>query len=197
MNNGSEVPRGPIAWGGEAGGTRREFLRNGLRVAGLAGGAGAAGWLSHRAGAADMVWQIDPRKCLCCGRCATHCVLEPSAVKCVNWFPICGYCDLCTGYFEPQPNSLDTGAENQLCPTSAIVRKFIEDPYFEYTIDEDRCIACAKCIEGCRLFGNGSFHLQVRHDRCVNCNECAIAKACPGDAFYRTPVSEPHFRFTR
>ena len=176
--------------------TRREFLRNGLRVAGLTGAGVLAGVLANRSTAADTVWQIDPRKCLCCSRCATECVLEQSAVKCVNWFPICGYCDLCTGYFEPQPNALNTAAENQLCPTAAIIRKFVEDPYYEYTIDEDLCIGCSKCIEGCRLFGNGSFHLQVRHDRCVNCNECAIAKACPGDAFYRAPAAEPHFRFT-
>jgi electron transport complex protein RnfB len=181
---------------GGDGTTRREFFRNGLRVAGLTGAGVAAGALGHRVAAGDTVWQIDPRKCLTCSRCATECVLEQSAVKCVNWFPICGYCDLCTGYFEPQPNGLNTGAENQLCPTSAILRKFIEDPYFEYLIDEDLCIGCAKCIEGCRLFGNGSFHLQVRHDRCVNCNECAIAKACPGDAFYRAPAADPYFHFT-
>ena len=72
----------------------------------------------------------------------------------------------------------------------------VPDPYFEYTIDENLCIGCAKCIEGCRLFGNGSFHLQVRHDRCVNCNECRIGKACPGDAFYRAPASDPYFHFT-
>ncbi|MBL9127979.1 MAG: hypothetical protein JNL97_10050, partial [Verrucomicrobiales bacterium] len=52
------------------------------------------------------------------------------------------------------------------------------------------------CVEGCKLFGNGSFHLQVRHDRCLNCNECAIAKCCPGDAFYRAPVGDPYYRFT-
>ena len=176
--------------------TRREFLRNGLRVAGLTGAGVAAGLAIPKSSPADTVWQIDPRKCLCCSRCATDCVLEQSAVKCVNWFPICGYCDLCTGYFEPQPNGLNTGAENQLCPTSAILRKFVEDPYFEYRIDEDLCIGCAKCVEGCRLFGNGSFHLQVRHDRCLNCNECAIAKACPGDAFRRVPASDPYYRFT-
>ena len=41
-------------------------------------------------------------------------VLDPSAVKCVQAAPICGYCKLCTGYFEPQPISLNTAAENQL-----------------------------------------------------------------------------------
>ncbi|MHC4761400.1 MAG: hypothetical protein ACYS9H_08680 [Planctomycetota bacterium] len=34
-----------------------------------------------------------------CGNCATHCVLNESAVKCVHAYAMCGYCDLCTGYF--------------------------------------------------------------------------------------------------
>ena len=54
---------------------------------------------------------------------------------------------------------LHTGAENQLCPTAAIKRTFIEDPYFQYDIEEQLCIGCAKCVEGCNTFGNGSLHL--------------------------------------
>jgi electron transport complex protein RnfB len=114
-------------------------------------------------------------------------VLEQSAVKCVQAYAMCGYCDLCTGYLDPEPFGRNTGAENQLCPTAAIKRTFIEDPYFEYTIDETLCIGCAKCVEGCNRFGNGSFYLQVRHDRCLNCNECSIARVCPADAFVRVP----------
>ena len=87
---------------------------------------------------------------------------------------------------------LDTGAENQLCPTGAITRKYIEKQsgvrYFEYTIDERLCIACGKCVVGCRLM-NGSLYLQVRHDRCLNCNECSIAVACPAQAFRRVPAA--------
>ena len=83
---------------------------------------------------------------------------------------------------------MNTGAENCLCPTAAIRRSYVEDPYFEYTIDEQLCIGCAKCVEGCNRFGNGSLFLQVRHDRCVNCNECAISKVCAGDAFRRVPA---------
>lgn len=173
-------------------GNRRAFLRTGLRGAGLVGLGGAAGLLTARGDADDLVWQIDPDKCIECGKCATHCVLEESAVKCVNQFERCGYCDLCTGYFEPNPSALDTGAENQLCPTGAIVRRFVEDPYFEYTIDKSLCIGCAKCVEGCELFGNGSLYLQVQHDRCLNCNECGIAKSCPSQAFRRVPASQPH-----
>ena len=105
---------------------------------------------------------------------------------------MCGYCQLCTGYFEPDPIDLNTGAENQLCPAGAIIRTFVEDPYYEYTIDERLCIGCAKCVDGCNRFGNGSLYLQVRHDRCVNCNECSIARVCPADAFRRVPVSQPY-----
>lgn len=138
-----------------------------------------------------MVWQIDPTKCVQCGQCATHCVLNPSAVKCVHLFSLCGYCKLCFGYFRPGTKTLTSGAENQLCPTGAIGRSFIEDPYYEYIINETLCIGCAKCVKGCNAFGNGSLCLQVRHDICVNCNECAIARACPAGAFYKIPAAKP------
>lgn len=58
-------------------------------------------------------------------------------------------------------------------------------------IDEDLCFGCARCVEGCNRFGNGSLSLQVRHNRCLNCNDCAIARVCPGDAFRRVPVDHP------
>jgi electron transport complex protein RnfB len=177
--------------------SRRDFLRGGLRVAGMTGAGVLVGVASHEMVDDGLVWQIDPAKCVRCGRCATECVLEQSAVKCVHSFDICGYCELCTGYFEPQPNALNTGAENQLCPTAAIIRKFIEDPYFEYHIDEDLCIGCGKCVEGCNRFGNGSLYLQVRHDRCVNCNECSIARVCPADAFRRVPAEHPYLLKTK
>jgi len=140
------------------------------------------------------IWQLDPNRCIACGRCQTNCVLDLSAVKAVNCFALCGYCDNCTGYFPTKDYVLDTGAENQLCPTGAIARKYIEKqggvPYFEYTIDESLCIACGKCVVGCRLM-NGSLYLQVRHDRCLNCNECSIAVACPAEAFRRVLVDSP------
>lgn len=172
--------------------SRRQFLRNGARVAAMTGLGVLTGVLASRTTANSTVWQIDPKKCLHCERCATHCVLEQSAVKCVHAYAVCGYCQLCTGYFEPSPNDLNTGAENQLCPTAAIKRSFVEDPYYEYTIDERLCIGCAKCVEGCNRFGNGSLFLQIRHDRCVNCNECAISKVCPGDAIRRVPAERPY-----
>ena len=172
---------------------RRKFLGDTLRVAGALGIGGAVAALAARKGRSDkLVWQLDPAKCISCGNCATYCVLDESAVKCTHSFGMCGYCQLCTGYFEPEPNDLNTGAENCLCPTAAIKRTYVEDPYYEYTIDERLCIGCAKCVEGCNRFGNGSLFLQVRHDRCVNCNECAISKVCTGDAFRRVPADHPY-----
>ncbi len=171
---------------------RREFLQSGVRLS-LALALGGVGGLSlSKVTKDEYVWQIDPFKCTQCGRCATECVLTPSAVKCVHAFDLCGYCDLCGGYLRPDSNARTTAAENQLCPTSAIKRKFVEDPYFEYTIDEDLCIGCAKCVKGCTSFGNGSLHLQIIHDICLNCNECSIARRCPSDAISRVPASEAY-----
>ena len=172
--------------------TRRQFLRNGARLMTMTGLGVAAGALASRSTGAAWVWQLDPAKCLHCGNCATQCVLEQSAVKCVHAYAVCGYCQLCTGFFWPEPNQLTTAAENQLCPTAAIKRTYVEDPYYQYSIDENLCIGCAKCVEGCNRFGNGSLFLQIRHDRCLNCNECAIARTCPGEAFRRVPVDHPY-----
>ncbi len=166
-----------------------------MRGAAAAAFAGAT-WFAAGSKAEDTVWQLDPNKCTQCGRCSTHCTLNPSAVKCLNQFNICGYCDLCFGYLHPGSRERDTDAENLLCPTAAIERKFIEAPYYEYKIHEERCIGCAKCVEACLVFGNGSFYLQVRQDICVNCNECSIAKACPSEAFSRVPASKPYLYIT-
>ena len=174
---------------------RRTFVGDGLRVAGVVGLTGLAGFLvGRKSDAAETVWQLDPNKCVACENCATHCVLDKSAVICVHDFVMCGYCELCTGYFEPESGELTTAAENQLCPTGAIVRKFIEEPYYEYDIDDHLCIGCGKCVKGCGTFGNGSLYLQVDPHHCVNCNECAIAVACPSEAFSRVPASQPYIR---
>lgn len=171
---------------------RREFIENSMRIGLAITLGGVAGFAFKNQAPRKWVWQIDPFECTQCGRCATHCVLNPSAVKCIHAYDLCGYCDLCGGYFKPDANELNTGAENQLCPTGAIERKFIEEPYFEYVINEDLCIGCAKCVKGCASFGNGSLHLQIRHDICKNCNECSIARVCPSNAIKRVPADEPY-----
>ncbi|MFC2117718.1 ferredoxin [Bacteroidota bacterium] len=171
---------------------RREFINGSVRI-GIAVGIGGIGFaISGKSVKGKTVWQLDSEKCVQCGRCATECVLTPSAVKCFHVYDMCGYCDLCGGYFRPETKNLTTAAENQLCPTSALNRKFIEEPFFEYDIDEDLCNGCGKCVKGCDAFGNGSLQLQVNHNLCVNCNQCSIARSCPAEAYKRVPADNPY-----
>lgn len=171
---------------------RRQFLKESFGYSiGLAL-VGVTGFSFKNASAQQWVWQIDPFKCTTCGRCETNCVLKPSAVKCFHAYGLCGYCDLCGGYLKPGHTQRTTAAENQLCPTAAIERTFIEEPYFAYHIIEELCIGCGKCVKGCSSFGNGSFHLQIQQELCVNCNECAIARVCPSDAIHRIPAEKAY-----
>ena len=171
---------------------RREFLTRSLQIS-IGAGLGLAGIQLFRKSTVDnYVWQLDMKKCIQCGRCATNCVKTPSAVKCIHVYDMCGYCDLCGGYFRPKSKNLTTAAENQLCPTAAIERRFIEEPFFEYHINEDLCIGCGKCVAGCGSFGNGSLQLQVNPHLCDNCNQCSIARNCPTEAFKRVPNSKPY-----
>ncbi len=174
--------------------TRKEFLSRTIRSVLTGILAGLLGIKLLKSRSKNYVWQINPEKCVQCGRCATECVLSLSAVKCVHEFSMCGYCNLCFGYFRPDAKKLTEDAENQVCPTGAIKRKFIEEPFFEYVINEPLCIGCGKCVKGCNLFGNGSLYLQVRHDRCLNCDECAIARKCAGRAYSRIPVKQGYIR---
>ena len=100
--------------------TRREVVAQIARGAGLLAVGGVLGSLATRGEARPMVWQIDPAKCTQCGKCATECVLAPSAAKCVHEHAMCGYCELCFGYFQDQRPDNSTAAENQRCPTGAI-----------------------------------------------------------------------------
>jgi electron transport complex protein RnfB len=170
---------------------RRGFLKSAMRCLAAVFVGGGLGYLMRK-GSTAQVWQLDPAKCIQCGRCAMACVLTPSAVKCVHAFDMCGYCKLCGGYQRPNAKEQNTAAENQLCPVGAIKRRYIEDPFYEYTIDESLCIGCGKCVKGCASFGNGSLYTQVRHDRCVGCNQCSIARVCPAQAFKKVPRNHPY-----
>ena len=65
---------------------RRGFLRDGARVAGAIAFVGSAGFMASRYGhGSDLVWQLDPDKCTACGNCATHCVLDMSAILPDPW----------------------------------------------------------------------------------------------------------------
>jgi len=173
--------------------SRRDFLQKGLRGGFVAVLAGSGALLTAKNQQPKYLWQIDPYKCIACGKCSTSCVLQESAVKCVHAYAMCGYCDKCNGYYRTsKTDELNTAAENQLCPRGAIKKTSIEDPYFEYTIDETKCKGCGRCVLGCNTDGNGSLFLQIRHDRCVNCNECAIVADCPSNAVVRTSDAKPY-----
>jgi len=171
---------------------RRDFINKGIRL-GIGAGLGAiAVGLTTRSVSGKTIWQLDPSKCVQCGNCQTACVLQTSAVKCVHVTNMCGYCDLCSGYLRTSSKELDTSAENRLCPTGAIVRKYVEDPYFEYTIVEELCNGCGKCVKSCGSFGNGSLQLQIQQKSCLNCNQCSIARTCPSQAFSRVDPKIPY-----
>lgn len=171
---------------------RRDFVKKIGTLAMVAPVGFLAYKLMQNTSTQEYVWQIDPNKCTQCGQCETNCVLTVSAVKCMHAYEMCGYCDLCSGYLRQGVKELNTGAELQLCPTSAIKRNYVENPYFAYTIDEELCNACGKCVKGCGAFGNGSLYLQIKHELCVDCNLCAIAQTCPADAISRIPSSSPY-----
>jgi len=171
---------------------RRSFLQKISKGLAFFAFGGLLGKASSRARNDGMVWQIDPSKCKQCGNCATHCVLPQSASRAVHDFSMCGYCRICTGFLVLDPLTIDEGAENQLCPVGAIKRKFVEEPYYEYTIDRDLCIGCAKCVKGCTSYGNGSLFLQVQRDICINCNTCSIAIVCEGKAYSLIPANRQY-----
>ena len=173
--------------------TRRDMLRGVGRTASLISLGAVGAIAASDAIDEEYVWQIDPYKCTACGHCQTYCVLEPSAVKCVHNFEMCGYCTLCFGYYDTEiSESVDSGVEKQLCPTDAIVREVVDKEAYSYTIKESLCVACARCVKGCTDSANGSLFLQIRHDRCLNCNQCRIAMACPAGALVRVPAKTPY-----
>ena len=171
---------------------RREFLRYGLAGAAALTFGGIGGRALTQSKPNATRWQIDPSLCVQCEKCATECVLTPSAVKCFHAFNMCGYCDWCFGYFQSDAKERSTAAENQLCPTGALVRRYVEEPYYQYVIDEPLCIGCGICVKGCNNFGNGSLFLQIDQSLCVHCNDCAIARQCPAGAIVRVDDAHPY-----
>jgi electron transport complex protein RnfB len=177
--------------------SRREFFDRSLRIVGIAGLGGSAIMLARRA-ASNTVFQVDPSLCVACDLCRTSCVLSHSAVKAVNDFPKCGYCQLCPAYYDvtsqPDDKGLPTG---MVCPRDALKRRIVgnvdeEDPnnnYYEYVVDEALCDGCGKCVKACKPpAGNGALRLEVRYNKCVECDACAIQKACPQSAIVRIPT---------
>jgi electron transport complex protein RnfB len=191
--------------------TRREVLGRAARGAALLGLGGTAAYLVNRS-VAEGAWQLDPSMCVnsrlgatgvsVCEVCATSCVLPLSAVRAVNDHDKCGRCCICPAYYDVTSAVDDEGLPSEkLCPRDAIERVPIgevdpEDPannYYDYLIDEERCNGCGVCVMGCKEpAGLGSIRIEVRHDMCLDCNRCAIAIACPDEAYVRhLPGEEP------
>ena len=59
--------------------SRRKMLKTAAQAAGAIGVAAVIGKLTAGAAAEPRVWQLDPEKCVQCGKCATECVLQTSA----------------------------------------------------------------------------------------------------------------------
>ena len=184
--------------------TRREVLGHAARGAALAGLGGVTGLLWLKANA-TFAWSINAERCInsqlgavgveVCEACSTECVLSLSAIRAVNEFSKCGRCYICPAYFQITsavgPDGLPT---EKVCPRDAIKREPIgwidpDDPannFYDYSIDETLCNGCGRCVLECKEpAGLGSITLEVRHDTCLDCNRCAIAQACPEDAFER------------
>ena len=170
-----------------------------------------------------MLWQLDPDKCTECGNCATKCVLTPSAVKCVHAFDVCGYCQLCGGFHQPNTRILDTAAERQLCPTGAIQPLSLADKRQTVIgtayIDESRCIPwadqkpCIVCEEMCpvprkaivldaiQVTDKQGVSLTVKRprverERCIGCGICETRCPLPRQSAIRVyaPAASPRER---
>ncbi len=137
-------------------------------------------------------WRIDASKCTFCGKCATACVRQPSAVRAVNDQTKCSNCVVCYGHIHNHGAPSDQ-IENQpkVCPEDAVRRTEFSgglDGYYLYTIEDERCNGCGACAKACNVFGSKSMFLIIRPDLCMGCHECAIATACPSDALKFVPL---------
>ena len=183
---------------------RREMMRRVARGAAFLGLTGTTGFLTLKAHK-TYAWTIDTSRCInsklgalgvdVCELCASQCVVALSAVRAVNEFSKCGRCYICPAYFKITSAVGPDGLPSEkVCPRDAIKREAIgwvdpDDPannFYEYTIDEEKCNGCGRCIMECKEpAGLGSIRLEVRHDDCLNCNRCSIAIACPEEAYER------------
>lgn len=189
--------------------TRRDVLGKAVRGTVLAGMGASAIYLVKKADG-QVVWQVDESRCVnsrlgetgvdVCTLCTTSCVVSLSAVRAVNDHSKCGRCYICPAYYNVTSAADEVGLPSEkLCPRDAIERKPIgwidpRDPannFYEYTIDEEKCDGCGRCVMGCKEpTGLGSITLRVRHNLCVDCNRCAISIACPNDALFQEPVEQ-------
>ena len=164
---------------------RRAFLKNTSRCIGALALFGGAGLLGARA-TKGAIYKIDTGVCTACGICETHCTLALSAVKCYNVFEECDYCDICFGYIE---DGFEMTDENKICPTDAINRRQIDEYAWEYSIDEELCTGCGKCVKLCKELGSGSMKLIIRRNLCEECNKCVLEEACPDNAIFPEKVT--------
>ncbi len=164
---------------------RRTFIKwtgRGAAVVALGGIAARAGRFAEQA---RPIWVIDYDKCTACGKCETACVRRPSAVKAVNDKTICSNCFLCYGHTTDHMTDTPDTAE-KVCPVDAVIRTQIgESSNYIYSINDDLCIGCGKCVKDCVKYGNKSMFLVIRPKLCLGCNECNLARVCPDDAITR------------
>ncbi|MBT3278441.1 MAG: 4Fe-4S binding protein [Phycisphaerales bacterium] len=181
---------------------RRTFLKWTGRGAGVVALATVGVCAGNAAGAVRPRWQIDPDKCVRCGKCETACVRKPSAVKALNDLEMCANCFACHGHVHTSKNKrqneygksvLDCDPENDplICRLDAVDRTRINrSNRYTYTINHDLCVGCGDCVERCTAIGMGSMFLSILPTLCHGCNECAIARVCPEDAIVRVSSSE-------
>jgi electron transport complex protein RnfB len=181
--------------------SRRDFLRKTgqLACAGFLGGIVYRVFADKSFDSEDQpqtryAWQINHDKCTYCGQCETACVRKPSAVKAVNDQKKCSFCVVCYGHITNkliESSKIETDGK-KVCPHNAVKRKNYcggLDGYYIYSVDDKRCVGCAKCVERCNFEGNQSMFLIIRPDLCLGCNDCDIAKQCPSQAIERIHIS--------
>ena len=131
-------------------------------------------------------WAINTAKCEACGICETACVRTPSAVKATNDQFHCSNCVVCYGHISATNIDSDKIMSEgpRVCKHDAVVRQPFQegDDFFVYSIDDNKCTACGKCVHQCAEKGSKSMFLILRPDLCLGCNSCNIAAKCPAGA---------------